>query len=102
MKGNRDILIEKLEKKNAFWSYGDIRDVDDDVLIEKVMLLLDIDEINILFKIFDRNFIRKVWEERVLSQEPMYHGLNRFYAWFYFGIEDPDEFLKNRKMYIAG
>jgi hypothetical protein len=101
MKGNRDILIEKLEKKNAFWSYGNIRDADDDVLIEKVMLLLDIDEIDILFKIFDRNFIRKVWEERVLNQEPMYHGLNRFYAWFYFGIEDPDEFLKNRKMYLA-
>lgn len=57
--------------------------------------MLDIDVINLLFKIYDKVFLKKVWEERILRQEPYYHGLNRFFAWFYFGIKDPDEYKKN-------
>lgn len=101
MKEFRAILEEKLRQKNAFWSYDNYI-IDDEILTEKVLLMLDIEEINILFKLFDKEFIRKTWEDRVLSQEPMFHGLNRFYAWFYFGIEDPDIFIKNRKRYLAG
>lgn len=97
MDNNRQILLGKLRKKNAFWSYNDIRDVNDDLLIEKVMLMLDIDDIYRLFKIFDKGTIRKVWEDKILRQEPYYHGLNRFFAWFYFGIENPDEYINNRK-----
>ena len=100
MSRNRKILIEKLRKKNAFWSYNDVKEINDDLLIEKVMLLLDIDDINKLFKIFDKGIIMKVWEDKILRQEPYYHGLNRFFAWFYFGIENPDEYINNRKCYF--
>ena len=101
MNTDREILIEKIREKNAYWSFSNPDEIADENLVEKVMLMLDLDEINMLFKIFDKEFIRKVWEERILRQEPQYHGLNRFYAWFYFGIEDPDEFLENRKMYLV-
>ena len=97
MNKSRQILFEKLSKKNAFWSYMDVKEIKDDLIIEKVMLMLDIDDINFLFKIYDKGFVRKVWEERILRQEPYYHGLNRFFAWFYFGIENPDEYINNRK-----
>jgi hypothetical protein len=97
---SKQILFEKLRKKNAFWSYKDSNDVDDEIFIEKVMLLLDIDDINILYKIYDQEFLKEVWEDRILRQEPYYHGLNRFFAWFYFGINDPDEFIRNRKNYL--
>ena len=100
MDGKKQILFEKLKKKNAFWSYNDMTEADDEQLIEKVMLLLDIDEIDNLFRIYDKDYIKHVWEERILRQEPYFHGLNRFFAWFYFGIDDPDEFLNRREKYL--
>ena len=100
MKKSRQILFEKLRKKNAFWSYKNVNEIDDDLLIEKVLLMLDLDDINLLFKIYDKGFLKQVWEERILRQEPYFHGLNRFFAWFYFGIKDPDEYISNRKIYI--
>lgn len=99
MDSNKQILFGKLKKKNAFWSYSNASDINDDLFIEKVMLMLDIDDINKLFSLYDRGFIRKVWEDKILRQEPYYHGLNRFFAWFYFGIEHPDEFINRRKIY---
>jgi len=97
---NRQILFEKLRKKNAFWSYKNVKEIEDDLLIEKVLLMLDIDDINLLFQIYNKGFLKKVWEERILRQEPCYHGLNRFFAWFYFGIKDPDKYIKKRKIYL--
>jgi hypothetical protein len=45
-------LIRRLKKANAFWSYkaSAIKDVPDDILVELVMLHLDLDDINILFE----------------------------------------------------
>ena len=100
MNSDRQILFEKLRVRLAFWSYRDVRDINDDLLIEKVMLLLDIEDINSLFKLFDKTLIKKVWEDKILRQEPYYHGLNRFFAWFYFSIENPDEYIENRKNHL--
>ena len=91
-------LENKLRKLNAFWSY-DLPanlDIPDEVLIEKVLLYLDMDEISTLFRLFDRKAIKKVWVERILSQEPMYHAQNRLYAFLLFGIRDPDRYIRDR------
>jgi hypothetical protein len=101
MENEKQILLDNLIKRNAFWSYRDVKEIRDDLLIENVMLMLDIDDINSLFKIYDKGFIKKVWKDKILRQEPYYHGLNRFFAWFYFGIKDPDRYIKNRKIYLT-
>lgn len=91
-------LVDKLKEQKAFWSYeqvSNIPDISESFLIEKVLLLLDLEEINILFKIYDKETIRKVWEQNILSQEPYYHGLNKFIAWYYFDIENEDDYIKN-------
>ncbi len=100
MEKSRQILIKKLREKNAFWSYENVKEIDDDLFVEKVLLLLDIEDINLLFKIYEKEVLKKVWEERILRQEPYFHGLNRFFAWYYFGIKDPDKYINNRKIYL--
>jgi len=100
MDNNKQILFKKLKAKNAFWSYNKADEISDDLLIEKVMLMLDIDDIGKLFEMYSRNLVRRVWENRLLIQEPFYHDLNRFYAWFYFDIENPDEFINKRETYL--
>ena len=46
-------LLAKLKQEHCFWSYNEssIKDIPDDMLIEKTLLYLDLDEINQLFSI---------------------------------------------------
>ena len=92
----RSRLIDKLIEEKSFWSYAvPVHDqIDDDTLIEKVLLDLDMEEINLLFKVFPVEKVKKVWENNILVMEPYYHNLNVFFGWFYFGIDNIDSHLK--------
>lgn len=86
---NKHFLINKLKEWNVFWSYNqeNIDQVPDEIIIEKTFLYGDLEEIAILFKIYNRSFIHRVWKENLLTQEPYYRNLNKFIAWFYFNEE---------------
>jgi hypothetical protein len=92
-------LIKKLHKEQAFWSYDKsyIKLIPDNILIEKVLLHLDIDDIKILFKLYPKIKIQRVWKDKMLSQEPMYHGLNRLYSFLFFNIKHPDRYIREHK-----
>jgi hypothetical protein len=98
-----DQLREKLGKKlideKAFWSYDEssIVLIPDDVLIEKVLLHLDIEDVQSLFSLFPKKKIQKVWREVVLSRDPHYHNLNRLYAFLLFDIKHPDRYIRYYK-----
>jgi len=95
--GIRLSLERELRKMNAFWSFQlpDNMPVPDDLLIEKVLLHLDIQEIRQLFILFDSNRIRKIWKKRMLPLGTQYDGLNRLYAFLFFGIKHPDRYLRD-------
>jgi hypothetical protein len=82
----RHKLIDALINANAFWSYNinNLEVIPDEVLIEKVFIHLDLGEISLLFKLFPEKQIKQVWKKQILAQEPYYHNLNKFIAWFYF------------------
>jgi hypothetical protein len=82
----RHKLIDALKNANVFWSYNtnNIEVIPDEILIEKVLIHLDLGEISMLFKLFPEKQIKQVWEKQILTQEPYYHNLNKFIAWFYF------------------
>ena len=100
---NRDkaLLFKHLQKENVFWSYDpasvSLKNMDDDMLIEKVMLHLDIDDINRLFTFYSKARIKKVWRTRLCPLEPYYNGLNRLLAYLYFGIKNPDRYIQAQK-----
>ena len=90
-------LIRRLKKANAFWSYkaSAIKDVPDDILVELVMLHLDLDDITILFEIYPYKFVKKAWIENVVAQGEMYYVLNKFFAWYYFKMKKPGAYVKS-------
>ena len=47
-------LLSKLKQEHCFWSYNEdsIKDIPDDMLIEKTLLHLDLEEINQLFLVY--------------------------------------------------
>lgn len=95
----RHMLVQKLKKENAFWSYdaAAFEEISDEDLIGKVLIHLDIEDIISLFSMFPKKMIQKVWREQMLSQEPVYHGLNRLYAFLLFDIKNPDKYIRDFK-----
>ena len=100
---NSKQLRKRLEKKlivrNAFWSYdkSSIVLMPDDVLIEKVLLHLDIEDVQALFYLFPKKEIKKVWQDVVLPRDPLYRNINKLYAFMFFNIEHPDRYIRYYK-----
>ena len=91
----KEQLFEKLVKHNSFWSF-DMQHLPlaaDDIFIEKTLLYLDIEDINMLFKIYPYKKIKQVWIERLAVQGEYYARLNKLLAWMYFDIKQPERYL---------
>lgn len=90
-------LIGRLKQANAFWSYNvdAIKDVPDDILVELVLLHLDLDDIDKLFEIYSRKFIKNAWIQNVIPLGDRYYVLNKFYAWYYFQMKKPGAYVKS-------
>ena len=93
----KQYLIGRLKKENAFWSYNvdAIKDVPDDILVELVLLHLDLDDIDKLFTIYSRQFIKNAWIQNVIPLGDRYYVLNKFYAWYYFQMKKPEAYVKS-------
>ena len=96
VKNIKVFLIEKLKQEHCLWSYesDSIQDIPDDVLVDLVMLYLDIDEINLLFQLFDYKKVKRAWIENVVAQGERYYNLNNFFAWYYFHAKQPRRYVK--------
>jgi hypothetical protein len=96
VKSTRQFLIDKLKQEHFLWSFdvNSIQDIPDDVLVELVMLYLDIDEINMLFQLFDYKTVKRAWIENVVAQGERYYNLNYFFAWYYFHAKQPRSYVK--------
>ena len=90
-------LLSKLKQEHCFWSYNEdsIKDIPDDMLIEKTLLHLDLEEINQLFQVYPFKKIKQVWLDYLIPQEEYLYTLNRFFAWYYFKAKKPDSYLKS-------
>lgn len=89
-------LLAKLKQEHCFWSYKEssIQDIPDDMLIEKTLLHLDLEEINQLFLIYPFKKIKQVWLDYLIPQAEYLYTLNRFLAWYYFKVKKPDAYIK--------
>lgn len=96
----KSLLARKLIDGNKFWSYDkdSVRlNISDEDIIENTLIYLDIEDINILFRIYPLREIKKVWAETMAIQDNRYKDINRFIAGCYFGVKHPDSYVKRVK-----
>ena len=93
----RQVLIERLKQHHCLWSYesDSVQDIPDGVLVELVMLYLDIDEIDMLFRLLGYKAVKQAWLENVVVQGERYYNLNCFFAWYYFHVKQPRRYVKS-------
>lgn len=89
-------LVKQLFEVNAFWSYDAVstENIHEEELIEKVFIHLDMAEIAKLFEIYQRDYIFKVWKEKMAIQGEYLFNLNVMIALYYFHIKQPEKYLR--------
>ena len=89
-------LVGKLLKVNAFWSYANVSadNIPDEELIEKTFISLDLSDIALLFELYQRDYIRKVWRNGMAVQGDYLFDLNVMIASYYFDIKQPQKYLR--------
>lgn len=91
-------LLDQLKEEHAFWSYEpasvSLDNIDDDQLIAYTMRYLDLKEIELLFKMFSYDKIKRAWKMLLVPEGEYLYTLNRFFAWYYFKAKRPDAYLK--------
>ena len=101
--GNRDVAKEskklrlwrQLEKMGCVWSYTKgAQNIDDNILIEKALLYLEFEDLHKLKELYSMNQLRSVWRKRLVSQGDYYGIINWLLAAMFFGIKNPDKYLK--------
>ncbi len=89
-------LVAQLLKVNAFWSYTNLsaEGIPAEELIEKTFIYLDLRDIAKLFEIYTKDYVRKIWREKMAIQGDFLFNLNVMIAMYYFDIKQPEKYLK--------
>ena len=94
----KTLLLDKLKEERAFWSYDPnsvtLDSISDEMLIALTLRHLDLEEINLLYEIYSSKMIKEAWMNQLVPEGDYLRTLNRFIAWFYFKIKNPDRYLK--------
>ena len=95
MKAKRQhIILEKIKANGGFWSYQGIPEsLDDDAIIEAALVHLDLEDLPLLFGIWSKAHIKRVWKERLVSQGRRMNVLNYILAVKLFEINNPDKYI---------
>ena len=94
----REELIRKLIENRVFWSYQkrEKNTISDDLVIEKTLEHLDVEDIQQLFLLYPREKIKQIWDERFIPDE-RYRSINILFAYLYFDIKNPEQYLTRKK-----
>ncbi len=90
-------LEQTLHKAHAFWSYEKTSclNLSDHDLIKFVLIYLDLDDIQFLFKIYSKKQIKRVWLDELVPQGDYLISMNLCFAVLYFDIKRPLQYLKS-------
>lgn len=95
IKDKRHTILEKIKANGGFWSYRGIPEsLDDDAVIEAALVHLDLEDLPLLFRIWSKAHIKRVWKERLVSQGKRMNIRNYTLGEKFFEIQNPEEYLK--------
>jgi hypothetical protein len=89
-------LFTKLKSKGIFWSYSKdikLKDLGDKTFIEYVLKYADFDDIILIFKFYDRDFIKAVWQDRLIGDK-RFIKLNLMLARVFFDMDVESSYFK--------
>jgi len=93
---NRQQLFTNLKQKGIFWSYSKditLNDIGDKIFIEYILKYGDFDDIILAFKLYSKEFIKEVWQEKLVSDK-RFIKLNVMLARVFFDMDVESDYFK--------
>jgi len=89
-------LEKRLMEEHSFWSFekSSCQNLSDWNLIKYVLLRLDLDDINYLFKLYPKEKIKEVWLQELVPQGDFLLTMNLCFALLYFDAKKPRQYVK--------
>ena len=94
---NKQQLFNKLKQKGIFWSYSkdiSLKDIGDKIFIEYILKYGDFDDIVLAFRLYDKKFIKDVWQEKLMSDK-RFIKLNVMLARVFFDMNVESSYFKD-------
>jgi hypothetical protein len=89
------LLFRHLKREHAFWSYDpatvSLAQMEDELLIEKVLYHLDWEDIMRLFEIYPKTQVKEVWKNHLCPLGQYFGRMNILYAAVLFDIKIPND-----------
>lgn len=95
----KSALFNKLRDKGMFWSYSKeicYEMAGENLLIEHLLKYGDFDDIKLGFKLFGKRVMKRVWEERLKSDQ-RFIKLNLMIARIFFGMDVESDYFREVK-----
>ena len=89
-------LFKKLQNKGLFWSYAQDIQYDEKLLIEHTLKYADFDDIVSIFKLFDKNAIKQVWE-KTMKNDKRFIKINLMLARIFFNMKVESNYFKETR-----
>ena len=87
-------ILEKVKAAGGLWSYQGVPEhLDDESIIEAALVHMDLEDLPMLFGIWSKSHLKRVWKERLVSQGKRMNILNYILALKLFGVKHPDNYL---------
>jgi len=89
-------LFNKLKNKGIFWSYSKeltYKEAGDKLFLEYLLKYGDFDDLILAFKLYSKEFIKSVWEQR-LKDDRRFIKLNLLLARLFFGMDVESSYFK--------
>ncbi len=95
----KEKLFNKLKNKGIFWSYSQdltYEKAGDRLFLEYLLKYGDFDDLVVVFKLYPKEEIKSVWEER-LKDDKRFIKLNLMLARLFFGMDVESSYFKDIK-----
>ncbi len=92
-------LFDKLKAKGIFWSYSkelSYEEAGDKLFLEYLMKYGDFDDLVVAFRLYEREYIKGVWKER-LKDDKRFIKLNLMIARLFFKMDVESSYFKEVK-----
>lgn len=88
-------VLAKVKDNGGLWSYREIPNLSDDDIIEEALLHLDFEDMPMIFGIWNKAHIKRIWKQRLISQGKRLDILNTLLGIIFFQIHDIEKYLYN-------
>ena len=89
-------LLEMLRKQGAFWSYdpNKLDLLSDEIIMEKGLIHTELEDMDLLFSVYPKKELKRIWRERLVSHPDRYGILNLILAAKVFRVKNVLSYLK--------